>query len=133
MIIQIENAAQKKLQIVAKKYDLDFFILFGSRARGTAKKNSDYDLAYSKDLVLKQKKEFEKDISEILIDNEFDLIQIDNLTAPVLKMQIFKEGVCIYVKNKNLFERTKENSYFDFVDSQYLLEKTKEKFLVGEI
>ncbi len=135
MNTKLENHFLEKLELIAKKHKLDLFILFGSRAKGTAKKTSDYDLAINRktDLTLKEKRDLEEEISKALNHADFDLIIIDELTPPVLKMQIIKEGMVIFCQNRRYFENLKDNIYFDYVDSKALLEPTKEKFLAGEI
>lgn len=130
-----QNKIISKLNILAQKYSLDIFILFGSRAKGTAKISSDYDLAYSKKkpFNIKEKIMFTQEVSLILDNHKFDLIIIDESTPLILKMQIFKEGICIYSKNNKQYQYLKEHTYFDYVDSKTLLEPTKEKFLSQEI
>lgn len=122
---------EKKLIEIAKKYDFDYFILFGSHVINKDKKNSDFDLAYFKKQQLLTDQEFElyEEVQSLFKEKNFDLIKLDLKTSEVLKFEIYKNGYCFYAKNKNLYQLHKENSYFSYVDSFALLEPTKLKYL----
>lgn len=93
----------EKLKKGAEKLGVRMIVLFGSRASGKARKDSDYDIA-----VLTTK---EKNIGESLenynnvlfflcdaldlIDYKTDLTDINN-ASPDLNYEIFKEGRLIY-------------------------------------
>ena len=129
--MMISKEILNKLKKISKEYELDAFILFGSRARNTAKKTSDYDLAYFKKNELNSKLQIslENALFEVFKEKKFDLVIIDEQTPIILKMQILRDGVPIYINNLKTFEKLKEGTYFDYVDSFSLLEPTKEKFL----
>jgi predicted nucleotidyltransferase len=72
-------------------------ILYGSRARGTHKERSDYDIAY----VIPDEEEKRKFLSQLLEPN-FTLFKIDLLDYDVaseeLKKSVDTEGCLIYEK-----------------------------------
>lgn len=129
--INLSSVEKKELIKIAKKYSLNLFILFGSRAKGVAKNTSDYDFAYLRDkkFTLKDKNNFQNEILKILNYKEFDLIDISVKTPIILKMEILKNGIVLHKSNNRYYQHIKNNAYFDYVDSQSLLEPTKEKFL----
>ncbi len=133
--IDISNFIKEELIKIAKKHSLDLFILFGSRAKGTSKKNSDYDFAFIRKnkLSLKEKDNLENDIFKIIKYKDFDLIEISIKIPIILKLEIFRTGIALYYSNKKYYEYEKDNAYFDYVDSITLLEPTKEKFLSSSL
>jgi predicted nucleotidyltransferase len=129
--INLSNQQKEKLIEIAKNYSLDILILFGSRASGNAKKESDYDFAYirKKHLSFNEKESIQKEILKIINYKNFDLVEISIQTPIILKLEIIRKGIIIFSSNKKYYEFLKESSYFDYVDSKYLLEPTKEKFI----
>ncbi|EAZ86574.1 nucleotidyltransferase domain-containing protein [Lysinibacillus fusiformis] len=88
-----------------------FIILFGSFAKGTARHDSDIDLAYFSEQQLSSYERFTLagDLA-ILAGREVDLVDIKQIDT-VFTMQIFSEGVPIYIKNENEFSRQKMRAY----------------------
>lgn len=89
----------------------DFILLFGSFAKGTNDEESDIDLAYFSD---KQLSSYERFIlaSELaaLANHEVDLVDIKQIDI-VFAMQIFEQGIPIYIQNENDFIRQKIRAY----------------------
>ena len=83
-----------KIKNISQKYDYKFYI-FGSRARGDYKNNSDIDIAISG--VVSEKDETEIRNEFDLIDMEYllDIVFINQLTNKELIENIEKEGVLI--------------------------------------
>lgn len=97
--------AKKVVELLLKKYDIDKAILFGSRARGDAKRWSDYDILVLLDF---DSKSYIKsaDLMGLLTENGFTQdIQILARTVAMyeldtlLKRSIDAEGVVIYERN----------------------------------
>lgn len=63
----LSNEIYNKIKEIVKKYNNYEFRIFGSRARGDYKKNSDIDIAIAN--CLEDKEKFD-------IKNEFDLLEI---------------------------------------------------------
>lgn len=123
-----------KLRKIAKEHKLDLLVLFGSVARGESKKNSDIDLAFlKKTITTDQEIELYDALDSLFKDKKFDLINLQPPISELLKHEIFKEGICIHESAKWLFQKMKEDAYFDYIDSKVLLEPSKEKFLKNKI
>lgn len=81
-----------------KDFGLRKVILFGSRARGDYKNNSDIDLA-----VIFNSKDNDNYIrlftklEELNTLYKFDVIDFDRITNDKLKEEILKDGICIYI------------------------------------
>jgi len=128
----ISSELLNQLFVIRKEFKLDLLILFGSRAKGNYKKNSDYDLAYFRhnQLIIDEEIRLISRLENVFKEKNFDIINLNKLNlSPILKYEIFKNGICLYQANKYLFENFKENIFFDYIDSKNILEPTKEAFL----
>ncbi|MEJ5173224.1 MAG: nucleotidyltransferase domain-containing protein [Hydrogenothermaceae bacterium] len=78
-----------------KNYNPDRVILFGSRARGTATKSSDIDIAVDLNLDYREERKLKEKLDEIS-----GLYTVDVVFLPKVKeefrQQILKEGVVLY-------------------------------------
>lgn len=85
---------------VIKKFGVKKAILFGSRARGDYKNNSDIDLAFifnnnDKDNFIKMQAKLE----ELNTLYKFDVIDFNTLKNNKFKEEILKDGIVIFEKN----------------------------------
>lgn len=74
---------------------IDYVILFGSRAKGLEKINSDIDLCIK--CEDKNKGEIEDDINDIIGIYSCDIVFADNLNGEI-ENQIKRDGIKIYSK-----------------------------------
>lgn len=84
---------------VIKKFGVKKVILFGSRARGDYKNNSDIDLAFifnnnDKDNFIKMQAKLE----ELNTLYKFDVIDFNTLNNDRFKEEILKDGIVIFGK-----------------------------------
>ncbi len=91
-LMNISDTEKSKIRELAETYDLILVVLYGSRARGVARTNSDTDIAVKANRVL--------ETSEILkLESEFSAIFscpeiVDLRVAPVLLLaNVAKDGV----------------------------------------
>jgi len=80
---------------VAKKYDIEKVILFGSRARGDNRERSDIDLAVSGGNITEFTFDIEEDVWTLLM---FDVVNLDGPVQKELLAEIAKDGVVLYEK-----------------------------------
>lgn len=80
---------------IAKQYDLDRVILFGSRARGDYKRTSDIDLAIRGGNSDRFTLAVEEETDTLL---KYDVVNMDSSVPEELLQSIDKEGVIIYEK-----------------------------------
>ena len=87
-----ENAYKQIMNVVQNngKYR---FKLFGSRARGDFKNNSDIDLAIFEDVTKQDEFKIRNEVDLLDIIYMVDLVFIDKNTKPELLKSIEKEGV----------------------------------------
>lgn len=91
----IRSEVIKDLLELAKKYDLERVILFGSRARGDYRSRSDIDLAVSGGNIISFSLGVEEELSTLL---EFDVVNLDGTVQKELRESIEREGIVIYEK-----------------------------------
>lgn len=94
----ISEILLKDLQKIFNKYDeVNKVILFGSRARGDNKINSDVDLCLFGDkLTHLTFSKISMDIDELNTPLSFDILNFNELVKEALINNILKEGVEIY-------------------------------------
>lgn len=77
---------------IVKKYNYKF-IIFGSRARGDYKQNSDIDIAILGKVDLKEEYKIRNEFDLLNIPYTIDIIFVDNGIRKELQESIEKEGV----------------------------------------
>lgn len=82
---------------LAKKYNLNKVILFGSRARGDFQRASDIDLAVSGGNIPMFALDVEEETSTLL---QFDVIDLDKDLQDNLLKSIREEGIVLYKKGE---------------------------------
>ena len=88
----LSNEIYSKIIEIVKKYNYDFFI-FGSRARGDYKNNSDIDIAIYGQITEKE---------EMMIRNDFDMLQIPYTIDLVFIIKIEKEELLKSIKKEGI-------------------------------
>ena len=102
---------QQLIETMNARLHTEFIILFGSFAKKTARDNSDVDLAYFSKQQLSSYERFNLAGDLAMIANrEIDLIDLKQIDT-VFTMQIFSEGVPIYIKDENEFTRQQMRAY----------------------
>lgn len=97
--IKIEQTGIKQQVIdeireLAKKYNVEQVLLFGSRSRGDYKRTSDIDLAVKGGNIDR----FALDVEETTTLLEYDIVDLDEPMQPELLESIQREGKIIYEK-----------------------------------
>ena len=91
----IQPIVMREMISLAKKYNLDKIILFGSRAIGDFKSRSDIDLAVSGGDCVRFSLDVQELTSTLLF---FDVVNLDGTVQKELLDSIERAGVCIYEK-----------------------------------
>ncbi len=96
---------------IVRKLQPSFILLFGSYAKGTAHTKSDIDIAYysSEELSSYERFILASDLAG-LVGCEVDLVDISTIDT-VFTMQIFEQGIPIYIADKNELVRQKMRAY----------------------
>src|SRR5699024_9167190 len=107
-----ENDIKEKIiNKIVEKVNPAFIIVFGSFAKGSVHKDSDLDLAYFSHDTLAPYNCFTL-AGELasFINRDVDLVNIKQIDT-VFTMQIFAEGIPIYIQNENEFYRQRMRAY----------------------
>ncbi|HVV53024.1 MAG TPA: nucleotidyltransferase domain-containing protein [Polyangia bacterium] len=90
---------------IARRAGVDLFVLFGSRARGEARSDSDWDFAYafSGDRSCFDPEALQADLVRALGSDRIDLVDLKHGSA-LLRFRIAAEGSPIYQAEPGAFE-----------------------------
>lgn len=91
----IRDIVLEEIKALAKKYEIEKVILFGSRARGDYHKTSDIDLATTGGNHTRFSLDVDEETSTLL---KYDVVNLDGPVYEELRKSIEKEGVVIYEK-----------------------------------
>ena len=83
-----------KLREIIKKYHYDFFI-FGSRARGDYRNNSDIDIAVMGNVTEKDQIQIRNEFDALILPYMIDILFVSNLKNVELIKNIEREGVIL--------------------------------------
>lgn len=106
-----EELNQQLIDIINQHVHPDFILLFGSFAKGNAREDSDIDLAYFSKQPLSSYERFNL-AGELaaVAKREVDLVDIKRIDT-VFTMEIFEQGIPIYIRDENEFTRQKMRAY----------------------
>lgn len=108
----LENDIKREvINKIVEKVNPSFIMLFGSFAKGTVHAESDLDLAYFSHEEFSPYHRFTLagELASI-INREVDLVDIKQIDT-VFTMQIFEQGIPIYIQDENEFHRQKMRAY----------------------
>ena len=91
----IPERVEKEIIQLAKQYDIQKVILFGSRARGDNCERSDIALAVSGGDIPRFSLDLDEEVWTLLL---FDVVTLDDPVQPALLEEIARDGVLIYEK-----------------------------------
>ncbi len=123
----LDKNVKNKLIEISKKYKLDFLILFGSRAKGNNREDSDWDFAYYKLNNNVNYEKLYKDILKVINYSDLNLINLSLENSYILEEEIFRNGIIIYNKKEEIyFERRSQTfiNYVDYKNYDYILENS---------
>ncbi|MGE5528948.1 MAG: type VII toxin-antitoxin system MntA family adenylyltransferase antitoxin [Patescibacteria group bacterium] len=88
-----------RIRNLARGYDVERVILFGSRARGDARPKSDIDLAVFAGPSFTQPGRLAAEVEELPTLLDVDLVFVDEAIGPRIMDRIAREGVVIYERS----------------------------------
>ena len=95
MSYNLDKRVESEIIELAKKYNIEKVILFGSRARGDNHERSDIDLAVSGGDILNFAFDVDEKTWTLL---RFDVVNLDRGISKDLQAEIDRDGVLIYEK-----------------------------------
>ena len=91
----LDKSVLNDIICLAQKCGIKRIVLFGSRARGDNRKNSDIDLAISGGNINRFKAEIDDEVNTLLM---FDVLNLDTDNQKDILKSIRKDGIVIYEK-----------------------------------
>ncbi|MDR1453959.1 MAG: nucleotidyltransferase domain-containing protein [Candidatus Margulisbacteria bacterium] len=96
---QLDRQALNLIRAVFAKYpQVGQAMLFGSRAKGTARYNSDIDIALRGVIDWQGSALIADDLNELPLPYKFDVLVYDQITNPDLRAHIDRVGKMLYIK-----------------------------------
>ena len=112
---------QNTVQAWCQSRGIDLMILFGSRATGKTHARSDTDIAlFSHTNRLRAHHVRLYGEMEDLLREEIDVTILDLDTDPVLLVEVYQKGKCLYESEPDLFFQQKLRAYKIFEDTKPL-------------
>ena len=94
--MDLNNKIISGIQSIARRYPINRIVLFGSRARGDNRNNSDIDLAVFPAPEFNSTGHFSSDVEDLETLLKIDLVFVDAYTEAALLERIQREGVVLY-------------------------------------
>ncbi len=111
----MDKAKFKKL---AKKYDLDLLILFGSCSQKEDNHLSDLDIAFYRQKYMPEDEEEQlwEELLFMVRKDKVDFINLKTHHSALLRYEIFVKGTPLFEKKAGLFAKMRWEAYLDFED-----------------
>ncbi|RFA95636.1 type VII toxin-antitoxin system MntA family adenylyltransferase antitoxin [Pyrobaculum aerophilum] len=110
------------LAYVFKRWGVKFAYLFGSRARGLEREDSDWDVAvyFGREVTIIEEAELGAELSKRL-GVEVDVVALDNAPLDLIYI-VLRDGVVIYSEDEKLRKQWEIETYLEYLDyaSDYL-------------
>lgn len=87
--------------ILSKRDNVKLAMIFGSRARGDYKNNSDIDICIFGDIPAIELNLIIDELKELNTSLDFDVVNFEKTKKEELKKNILKDGVTIYERTSN--------------------------------
>ncbi|KKR78170.1 MAG: hypothetical protein UU24_C0041G0011 [Candidatus Nomurabacteria bacterium GW2011_GWA2_40_9] len=126
--MEINENKKILLEKIARDYDLDLLILFGSQVTGKTHKESDFDIGYvsKKDITVEDHVKMHPILMNVLgIKSELLISLTDIKTAPplLLKEMFEKEKhIVLYTKDRTTYDEYAIYSMKNYLDSKPLFD-----------
>jgi len=133
--MSITETKEEKFIKALEKLGVSLVLLFGSRADGSFRKESDFDIAYNanKDLSFEEDRELYNILSNYLNSDHIDILDMRKI-KPLIFYEIFNNCKVIYAKNMTDFYNRRNYAikrYYDEVKPLFKMkfERLKSNYL----
>lgn len=126
--MQLSKEQKYRIKKIAQKYNLELILLFGSRATGRIRKESDFDVAYlsGKNLDLMEESRLIVELVPIFRSENIDLVNLKKAN-PLLLYAITKNCQVIYEKKSLAFCSLRAYAFKKYVETKPLYESDIKK------
>jgi uncharacterized protein len=122
--MELTKKQKQKINKVAKKYQLNLIVLFGSRATGKIHEKSDFDVAYlpKKNLGYDDENNINSQFTNIFKYDRVDSVNIKK-APPLLLFGIFNECQVLFTKDNLIFPTYRTYAFKKYFEMKPFLEK----------
>lgn len=112
---------KSKINELAQKYSLSLLLLFGSRAKGNERADSDFDIAYlsERKLDLMEEAKMICDLIEIFKSDKVDLTNIEK-APPLLMKHIFDDNKILFCADEKIYDTYRSYSLKRYMEAKPL-------------
>lgn len=116
---------QQQLEHLFDEHDVAVAYVFGSQARGTARRTSDTDIALLFTEEASQNQQLRREgllISELkkVIGTAIDLVDLQTVKSPLLKHRAVIRGELLYCADEGRRRQLEQRIFHEYEDTQYL-------------
>lgn len=135
-LVNTDHVRAKEMHRFCRNNEVELCILFGSRATGMARADSDVDIALQFARGQQPSKlHLLHELEMLWMPKTVDLVVLNSETDPLLLHEIFSHGRVIFEKSEGLFEKARLRAWHLYVDTAPLRQKERryilEKFRKG--
>ncbi len=105
---------------LARGYGWRLVVLFGSTARDGQGRDVDLAILPATLPDLMTEGRWTRQL-EALWERPVDLLVLHDGTSPLVRFQVFRDGICLYEDRPQLFEREQDRAFFLHADAELLL------------
>lgn len=124
---------KEKLKEAAEKFGIDLILLFGSRADGSNRKNSDFDIAYFSKKPLESDLDLFRPLMDYLGSDNLHIVNMKGI-KPLFLYEIMRNCKVLYAKNMMDFYNLRVYAFRRFHDEvkplyEIIFERFKREYL----
>lgn len=113
------------LKNLASHHDWQLLVLFGSVARGEEGRDIDLAVAPREVPDLMTQGRWLRELEDILQPNPVDLLVLQDGTSPLIRFEVFRDGICLYESVPGRFDREQDRAFFLHADAAFLSAKAR--------
>lgn len=121
--MDLSEKQKQKIVELAQKFDLRLLLLFGSRARRDARRDSDTDIAFlgKRKLDLEEKARLMMDLTSALKMEKIDVVDLRE-ASPLLFYAIFRDAKILHSLDMDAFYELRVYSYKKYIETMPIYE-----------
>lgn len=116
---------QQRIATLAARHGWRLVVLFGSTAREGSGRDVDLAVlpAAAPDLFTEGR--WQRDLEDAFETRPVDLLVLTDHTSPLVRFEVFRDGVCLHQNPSGAFEREQDRAFFLHADSHWLRDATR--------
>ncbi|MFB6181689.1 MAG: nucleotidyltransferase domain-containing protein [Candidatus Magasanikbacteria bacterium] len=126
--MELNQKQEEKIKELAEKYNINFFILFGSQVDGRTHSESDVYIGFEAEekLEFKERARLNSELTGVFGNDRVDLVNL-HTASPLLFYKIMQEGKVIYTDNPLRYHELSTYAFKKYVETKPLRERKYKK------